>query len=484
MNFNHLAKKGITLMMIGTIIMGSSSYANEGMNHYFVRPGDTLFKIAKTRHLSLDQLLLLNPQIGNPDKIYAGQKIIIAPNNTSTPVDKTEKVIVTETLMVHTSLNAVYRGSYYDGNEQQVGIEFTLKENLIEKAQFRSLIYKGINYLQSTDSKILALKAQYETLLKQVLGKSVPEAITILQKPSTLVQDVQNGTDTLTGATLRSQKVASAFKDGLNRSPYALDANSVIYDDGVYRGVFIDGNVQQVGVEFTLENNQVKSIKYDTLNYKDINYYSETASEKTIALRKQYEALTQYLIGKNINTHLESLRFSDLIAGNTESGSDVISGATLRSGKVISAVKDALNRGVYKPAMPTAIKNTLYNQNFSDGIYRGQFMNKGEHQVSVEFTLKGNTIDSIKYKILAYKGVNYLSVQDNGKITALKSQYDALINYLKGKSINDVKGLYSPEKIASNVTVELDTLTSATLRSGKVVSAINDALVRGVYKLD
>lgn len=45
--------------------------------YYRVRPGDTLIKIARRFHLSLDKLLALNPKIENKDIIHTGQRIFL-----------------------------------------------------------------------------------------------------------------------------------------------------------------------------------------------------------------------------------------------------------------------------------------------------------------------------------------------------------------------------------------------------------------------
>lgn len=44
---------------------------------YVVVPGDMLWKIAQKHNLTLEQLLELNPQIANPNRIYVGQKVIV-----------------------------------------------------------------------------------------------------------------------------------------------------------------------------------------------------------------------------------------------------------------------------------------------------------------------------------------------------------------------------------------------------------------------
>lgn len=73
--------------------------------------------------------------------------------------------------------------------------------------------------------------------------------------------------------------------------------------------------------------------------------------------------------------------------------------------------------------------------------------------------------------------MNYLKNEDE-KIAAVGKQYTDLGDYLVGKDINAVLDLYDPAGIASDV----DGFTGATLRSNKPVSAVFDALNRGVYK--
>ncbi|MFE8957734.1 peptidoglycan-binding protein [Streptomyces iakyrus] len=46
---------------------------------YVVKRGDTLTKIARMHHVSLDQILEWNPQIEDPDVIRPGQRIRVAP---------------------------------------------------------------------------------------------------------------------------------------------------------------------------------------------------------------------------------------------------------------------------------------------------------------------------------------------------------------------------------------------------------------------
>ena len=43
--------------------------------YYTVQAGDTLWGISQIYGISLNQIIALNPQIPNPDLIYAGQKV-------------------------------------------------------------------------------------------------------------------------------------------------------------------------------------------------------------------------------------------------------------------------------------------------------------------------------------------------------------------------------------------------------------------------
>ncbi len=120
--------------------------------------------------------------------------------------------------------------------------------------------------------------------------------------------------------------------------------DTVSYENGTYRGAFLDSGQMQVNVEFVLENNIVKSIKFRHLAYKDYDYLKEQDDAVVVGVKGQYEQLINYLVGKDIRVALRDLyKPGDIVSQDV----DTFTGATLRAGKVISAVRDALNRGVY-----------------------------------------------------------------------------------------------------------------------------------------
>ncbi len=133
---------------------------------------------------------------------------------------------------------------------------------------------------------------------------------------------------------------------------------------------------------------------------------------------------------------------------------------------------------------------------FEDGTYRGGYIDRGEQQVSIEFTLEANVVTAIRYRHLAHQDVDYLRSED-ATVQRLAGQYTQLIEYLVGKDIRaHVNDLHNPGDIVADDEEDeelpwwqleryaLDALSGATTRGSKVVSAIRDALNRGVYSYE
>ncbi len=114
------------------------------------------------------------------------------------------------------------------------------------------------------------------------------------------------------------------------------------FENGTYRGAFIDRDAVQVNIQFSLEDNIVTSIGYRHLGHRGINYL-EPDTEATAAILDQHEQILEHLEGKDVREHLADL----FEPGNFVEDVDGFSGATIRANKVISAIRDGLNRGVY-----------------------------------------------------------------------------------------------------------------------------------------
>ena len=65
--------------------MDRLQYRKGGLIKLLLKKGDTLFSIARANDLSIAELLEVNPQIKNPDEIYAGDNLFI-PSKGKAPV--------------------------------------------------------------------------------------------------------------------------------------------------------------------------------------------------------------------------------------------------------------------------------------------------------------------------------------------------------------------------------------------------------------
>ena len=117
------------------------------------------------------------------------------------------------------------------------------------------------------------------------------------------------------------------------------------HEDGTYRGGFYDrGDIQMV-VQFTLEDEVITRANFRRLYHGGINYLNtEDATRQGIA--SQYQELLAAGIGQPIDAFIPQLYSpAELVTDQAEV--DGFTAATLRSNKLVSSMRDALNRGVY-----------------------------------------------------------------------------------------------------------------------------------------
>lgn len=124
----------------------------------------------------------------------------------------------------------------------------------------------------------------------------------------------------------------------------------------------------------------------------------------------------------------------------------------------------------------TALLLPALAQSHPDGTYRGGYIDPV--QVEVQFALKDGKFTEVRYRALGYRGDDYLKTEDKN-LLGITEQYNDLAAYLVDKDVSALMDLYYPE----NITKDTDTFTAATLRSSKLISAINDGLNRGLYAL-
>ena len=244
------------------------------------------------------------------------------------------------------------------------------------------------------------------------------------------------------------------------------------YSDGIYRGFYYDGGIEQIAIQFELRDGVFDSIVYRGVKYKDGDYMIEDASDAQKATLRQYRQLADYLIGKGVQAIDDLYSPYDIV-----DDVDAVTTATMQASKLISALWDGLNRHPYKLVDTTKLPAA---SPYADGTYRGAYRESGGEEVALEFTIRDNHFVSVDYRTLQYKGEDYLSDTAGESARRIAGQFQALIDYLVGKEIASVNALYRPGEIAADV----DGFSGATLRAPKVISAIWDGLNRHAYRLE
>ena len=244
------------------------------------------------------------------------------------------------------------------------------------------------------------------------------------------------------------------------------------YPDGIYRGFYYDGGIEQIAVQFELRDGVFASIVYRGVKYKDGDYMSEDASDAQKATLRQYRQMADYLLGKGVGAIDDLYSPYDIV-----DDVDAVTTATIQSSKLISALWDGLVQRPYKLVDTTKLPEA---DPYPDGTYRGAYREDGGEQVALEFTLEDNVITSIAYRTLQYKDEDYLAQDAPQAVAAVASQFEALIAYLVGKDVSAVNDLYQPGGIVADV----DAFSGATIRAPKVISAIWDGLNRHAFRID
>ncbi|ABR47832.1 hypothetical protein Amet_1655 [Alkaliphilus metalliredigens QYMF] len=364
--------------------------------------------------------------------------------------------------------NGRYRGTYGDRGDQQVSIEFHLEDNIIKDLSYRYLYHSGNDYRKIEEGQPLyPVVQQHQQVLDYLDGKSL-DAIYDLYNPGNIVADI----DSFTGATIRGSKIFSAIQDGLNRGVYVpagdFSREVSVYEDGRYRGVFSDGGAQQVSIQFHLEDNVMKDLSYRHLYHRDTDYRQIEQSHPLYSIVVQHQQILDHLEGKPLEAMFALHNPGDLIEDI-----DTFTGATIRGNKVLSAIRDGLNRGIYTPSgdVSTAVKV------YEDGRYRGIYGDRGDQQVSIQFHLEDNLLTNLSYRHLYHSGNDYRQIEEGHALYPVVVQHQQILDHLEGKPLAAIFDLHN----TGDFIEDIDTFTGATMRGNKVLSAIQDGLNRGIY---
>ena len=107
--------------------------------------------------------------------------------------------------------DGTYRGVYISGQETQVEVQFNLKNDVITDAKYRTLFYKGHDWLKEDD--FIAKNDGYMKLLERITNQKIQDVMPTMYNS----EEIEKG-----GATVREMKVRSALQYGLNVGPFKL----------------------------------------------------------------------------------------------------------------------------------------------------------------------------------------------------------------------------------------------------------------------
>ena len=107
--------------------------------------------------------------------------------------------------------DGTYRGVYISSQETQVELQFDLKNDVITSAKYRTLFYKGHDWLK--EDEYIAKNAGYLKLLERITNQKIQDVMPTMYNS----EEIEKG-----GATVREMKVRSALQYGLNLGPFKL----------------------------------------------------------------------------------------------------------------------------------------------------------------------------------------------------------------------------------------------------------------------
>ena len=107
--------------------------------------------------------------------------------------------------------DGMYRGVYVSGQETQVEVQFKLKNDVITEAKYRTLFYKGHDWLK--EDEYVAKNGGYIKLLERITNQKIQDVMPTMYNS----EEIEKG-----GATVRESKVRSALQYGLNVGPLKL----------------------------------------------------------------------------------------------------------------------------------------------------------------------------------------------------------------------------------------------------------------------
>ncbi len=123
-----------------------------------------------------------------------------------------------------------------------------------------------------------------------------------------------------------------------------------------------------------------------------------------------------------------------------------------------------------------------------DGDYRGHFDDR-EHNVSVQLTIENEEIVAVSLRWAYYRGADYRSADENPYAGIFDQHVESLEFLIGARGVEEIvertiymEGSPSGPALEAITTQDVDGFSAATIRSGKLGSAVRDAFNRGRYR--
>lgn len=173
------------------------------------------------------------------------------------------------------------------------------------------------------------------------------------------------------------------------------------YPDGVYRGTYYDYSTEQLAVEFEMKDQQFEAIRFIGMRYRDGDYLRADATQAQQAIVAQYEAAADYLHQKGVGSLTDLYQKPEIIPDV-----DAVTGATLKTSAVVSAIYDGLSR---MPYSWDKNENFVFDTPVCDGLYRGFYYENGVERIAVAFELQSGVFTSLQIRTLKDdRGADYM----------------------------------------------------------------------------
>lgn len=238
--------------------------------------------------------------------------------------------------------------------------------------------------------------------------------------------------------------------------------------DGHFHGYYADGGSVQIELDFTVENGRFASAAYETLAYRDGDYLSATATQTQRAIAAQFEQLASSLTGGG-EERIEALYRPEALAEPV----DAVTGATIKSGKLVHAIWDGfLRAGEELPVLTGFEAAAPLDGAYPDGTYRGFSYAQGQEQLAIQFSLTDGVITALSFRRLNWNGHNCLSDDASAQNPAITAFLGAA-NDLVGKPVS---------RAAALCDFSVDTASGATVSARPLAQAIGDALAHRPFR--